>query len=145
MTTEITEEPTCQKEGSSIDTCSLCGWKRYNTLPKTDHNYVVSRVIEPSCTQEGFTQYACTMCNQSYNTDYTEPTGHSYETTDVREATCTKEGYIKHKCSKCGKYEYEYTPKAEHKYTDKVVPPSSKEKGYTLHTCTVCRYSYKDN
>ena len=82
------------------------------------------------------------MCNQSYNTDYTEPTGHSYETTDVREATCTKEGYIKHKC---GKYEYEYTPKAEHKYTDKVVPPSSKEKGYTLHTCTVCRYSYKDN
>lgn len=68
------------------------------------------------------------MCTKGYTDDYIEPTGHSYETTDVREATCTKEGYIKHKCSKCGKYEYEYTPKAEHKYTDKVVPPSSKEK-----------------
>ena len=146
MTTEITEEPTCQKEGSSIDTCSLCGWKRYNTLPKTDHNYVVSRVIEPSCTQEGFTQYACTMCNQSYNTDYTEATGHSYEITRVvKEATCTEEGYIELRCSKCRDFKHENTPKAEHKYTDKVVPPSSKEKGYTLHTCTVCRYSYKDN
>lgn len=146
MTTEITEEPTCQKEGSSIDTCSLCGWKRYNTLPKTDHNYVVSRVIEPSCTQEGFTQYACTMCNQLYNTDYTEATGHSYEITRVvKEATCTEEGYIELRCSKCRDFKHENTPKAEHKYTDKVVPPSSKEKGYTLHTCTVCRYSYKDN
>ena len=120
--------------------------KEYNTLPKIDHNYVVSRVIEPSCTQEGFTQYACTMCKQSYNTDYTEATGHSYEITRVvKEATCTEEGYIELRCSKCRDFKHENTPKAEHKYTDKVVPPSSKEKGYTLHTCTVCRYSYKDN
>ena len=145
ITLEVFKEPTCTEEGWETNTCSVCGYTYNEKLPKLEHNYVVDSVLEPSCEYKGYTVYKCTMCTKGYTDDYIEPTGHSYETTDVREATCTKEGYIKHKCSKCGKYEYEYTPKAEHKYTDKVVPPSSKEKGYTLHTCTVCRYSYKDN
>ena len=145
ITSEVIIEPTCTLEGWETNTCSVCGYTYNEKLPKLEHNYVVDRVLEPSCEYKGYTVYKCTMCTKGYTDDYIEPTGHSYETTDVREATCTKEGYIKHKCSKCGKYEYEYTPKAEHKYTDKVVPPSSKEKGYTLHTCTVCGDTYKDN
>ena len=145
ITSEVIIEPTCTLEGWETNTCSVCGYTYNEKLPKLEHNYVVDHVLEPSCEYKGYTVYKCTMCTKGYTDDYIEPTGHSYETTDVREATCTKEGYIKHKCSKCGKYEYEYTPKAEHKYTDKVVPPSSKEKGYTLHTCTVCGDTYKDN
>ena len=145
ITSEVIIEPTCTLEGWETNTCSVCGYTYNEKLPKLEHNYVVDSVLEPSCEYKGYTVYKCTMCTKGYTDDYIEPTGHSYETTDVREATCTKEGYIKHKCSKCGKYEYEYTPKAEHKYTDKVVPPSSKEKGYTLHTCTVCGDTYKDN
>ena len=145
ITSEVIIEPTCTLEGWETNTCSVCGYTYNEELPKLEHNYVVDHVLEPSCEYKGYTVYKCTMCTKGYTDDYIEPTGHSYETTDVREATCTKEGYIKYKCSKCGKYEYEYTPKAEHKYTDKVVPPSSKEKGYTLHTCTVCGDTYKDN
>ncbi len=145
ITSEVFIEPTCTLEGWETNTCSVCGYTYNEKLPKLEHNYVVDSVLEPSCEYKGYTVYKCTRCTKGYTDDYIEPTGHSYETTDVREATCTKEGYIKYKCSKCGKYEYEYTPKAEHKYTDKVVPPSSKEKGYTLHTCTVCGDTYKDN
>ena len=32
-----------------------------------------------------------------------------------------------------------------HKYTEKVVEPTVTEQGYTLHTCSVCGDSYKDN
>ncbi len=33
----------------------------------------------------------------------------------------------------------------DHNYMDTVVPPTETEEGYTLHTCTVCGASYKDN
>ena len=32
-----------------------------------------------------------------------------------------------------------------HKYTDKIISPTYDEQGYTLHTCSQCGYSYKDN
>lgn len=35
--------------------------------------------------------------------------------------------------------------KNEHDYTLTVVQPSGGEQGYSLHTCTQCGYSYKDN
>ena len=31
-----------------------------------------------------------------------------------------------------------------HTYEDSIVPPTYDEGGYTLHTCSVCGYSYKD-
>lgn len=34
---------------------------------------------------------------------------------------------------------------SDHNYIDKIVNPTSTEKGYTLHTCSICSYSYKDN
>lgn len=33
----------------------------------------------------------------------------------------------------------------DHSYIETVVPPTETEEGYTLHTCTVCGSSYKDN
>ena len=35
--------------------------------------------------------------------------------------------------------------KEEHTFKDEVVDPTFDKGGYTLHTCTVCDYSYKDN
>lgn len=33
----------------------------------------------------------------------------------------------------------------DHEYEEKVTPPTCTEKGYTTHTCKICRHSYKDN
>ena len=67
---------------------------------------------------------------------------------DIRKtikATCTEGGCDRYTCIMCGTYYYTNTTKAKgHKYTTKVVKPTYAAKGYTLHTCSVCRKSYKD-
>lgn len=68
---------------------------------------------------------------------------HKYSEKVTKEPTCTKEGVKTYTCS-CGD-SYTKPIKAKgHKYKDKVVEPTKTEKGYTLHTCTVCGYEYKD-
>ncbi len=61
-------------------------------------------------------------------------------------STCQKEGTEVRKCNECHEIvESRPLEKAPHTYEDTVVPATPTEKGYTLHTCTVCTYSYKDN
>ncbi|MBO5153080.1 MAG: RICIN domain-containing protein [Eubacterium sp.] len=65
--------------------------------------------------------------------------------TTVKKAACTSEGSEQRKCSLCGKIETRTIKASGHKYTDKVIAPTTTKKGYTLHTCEKCGYSYKDN
>ncbi len=68
---------------------------------------------------------------------------HKYTSKVTKEPTCTKEGVKTYTCS-CGD-SYTKPIKANgHKYKDSVVAPTKTAKGYTLHTCTVCGYEYKD-
>ena len=52
------------------------------------HDYR-SEVTEPTCEAGGFTTYTCTLCGDSYMSDYTDPVDHSYE--DGRCKWCGKE------------------------------------------------------
>ena len=63
----------------------------------------------------------------------------------VNKATCTTDGSEQRICSICGKTETRTTKATGHKYTDKVVEPTTAQQGYTLHTCTNCGHSYKDS
>lgn len=65
--------------------------------------------------------------------------------TTIKKATCAADGSEKRTCSICGKAESRALKATGHKYTDKVVAPTTTQKGYTLHTCTNCGSSYKDN
>ena len=60
-------------------------------------------------------------------------------------ATCTTDGAEQRICSLCRKNETRTIKATGHKYTNKTIAPTSTTKGYTLHTCSVCGYSYKDN
>ena len=42
------------------------------------HDYR-SEVTEPTCTEQGYTTYTCTLCGDSYVSDYTDPVDHVYE------------------------------------------------------------------
>ncbi len=69
---------------------------------------------------------------------------HSYTSTVTKQATCTATGTKTFKCS-CGDT-YTETIKAKgHSYKTTVVAPTETDKGYTLHKCSACSYSYKDN
>ena len=63
----------------------------------------------------------------------------------TEEATCTTTGTKTRACTVCGKVETVTIAKTAHKYVNTVVKPTYTVQGYTLHTCSVCGYSYKDN
>ena len=63
----------------------------------------------------------------------------------TKRATCTTDGTEQRICSLCRKTETRTVKATGHKYTNKTIAPTSTTKGYTLHTCSVCGYSYKDN
>ena len=65
--------------------------------------------------------------------------------TVTKKATCTVKGTEQRKCNLCGKIETRSINATGHKYVNKTIAPTSTTKGYTLHTCSVCGYSYKDN
>ena len=62
------------------------------------HEYVEGSVHAPTCTAEGYTEYICTLCGESYPDNYTECAKHTYSEV-VIEPTCTHEGYTTHFCT----------------------------------------------
>lgn len=65
--------------------------------------------------------------------------------TVTKKATCTASGTEQRKCSVCGKVESRTVKATGHNYINKVIEPTATQQGYTLHICSACGYSYKDN
>ena len=62
------------------------------------------------------------------------------------EPTCVDEGKKTRVCNTCTKSEEAViSPTGKHTYSKQVVLPTYDEQGYTIYTCEVCNYSYKDD
>jgi hypothetical protein len=48
------------------------------STPPCEHEYGEGVVTDPTCTEEGYTTYTCTICGGSYKDNETEATGHTY-------------------------------------------------------------------
>ena len=141
----ITKQPTCTSEGTKTKTCTQCGATVTETIAKLSHSYTTT-VVAPTCTANGYTLHKCSVCGTSYKDSTTKATGHSYGNSVVtKQATCTSEGTAIKTCTKCNATVTETIPKTSHKYADTVVAPTCTAGGYTLHKCSVCGTSYKDN
>ena len=102
--------------------CSSCGeiLVHQEIIPVHVHSYNAV-VMDPTCTEDGYTTYTCTVCNDSYTSDYTDAIGHVDENNDhycdicevqvsshnyvhvgTIPGTCTKIAYDVIKCSICG-------------------------------------------
>ena len=46
-------------------------------VPACEHNYE-SAVTAPTCTEGGYTTHTCSLCGNTYKSDYTDATGHTY-------------------------------------------------------------------
>ncbi len=68
----------------------------------TEHIHSYSEtVVKPTCTQKGYTTYAC-ACGFSYNDNYTNTTAHTFgEWTTVTAPSAGKTGKAVRKCSVC--------------------------------------------
>ena len=105
-----------------------------------------SVVVEPTCTEKGYTIHTCSRCGDNYKDSYVNAKGHSYGEWQVEEEpSCTVMGSKYHICDKCDDKEYDTIPAKGHQYTDVVVDPTCTEQGYTIHTCSVCQHTKKDS
>ena len=138
-------QPPQEEEPSGGDGEENAGGEETDGTPHV-HTYEFT-VTLPTCTEQGYTTYTCTACGDSYIDDYVPANGHTEgEWFRYSAPTCTQEGEMRLCCNVCGEVLGKTAvEKNEHDYTLTVVQPSGGEQGYSLHTCTQCGYSYKDN
>ncbi len=114
------------------------------SLFKCSHKNIFDRVVEATCTEDGYTEHTCEGCGEVTVDTTVSKLGHQY-TERVVAPTCAAEGYTEHTCVRCGdSYKDVPTQKVAHPYKNIVVSPTCAAEGYTEHTCTVCGDSYKD-
>ncbi len=143
-TSKVTKPATCITEGIKTFTCS-CGDSYTETIPKTAHSYKAT-VVAPTCTAKGHTLHTCSVCENSYKSNEKAVVAHKFSSwTTTKQATCTATGSQKRTCSVCRKTETKSIETTGHKYTTTAVKPTYDAQGYTLHKCSICGASYKDN
>ena len=138
---------TCTEDGRTAELkCLTCGTitQVSEVIPATGHDYQIEKVVDRTCTTEGYTVYTCANCRDTYNANIVLPTGHNYIVTEDVAATCTTGGYKRYSCTNCGDT-----------YTDDVVealghdiiihlarPSTCIEKGWDEYqTCSRCDYN----
>ena len=140
-------KPTCTSAGVQEQKCS-CGATKTRETAALGHSWGGwATATKPTCTAQGVEQRTCSRCSKA-ETRYITALGHNYssEWTIDKQATCSAEGSKSRHCTRCdAKTEVTAIAKIAHTYTSKVVKPTLTQQGYTLHTCSVCGYSYKDN
>ncbi len=95
-----------QDNGVEINTHKIAS---DGTETEINHIYVAT-IIAPTCTEQGFTLYTCSNCDDNYKADYTEATSHADENQDGS-------------CDACGEVlEQPETPTDPEEPTDPEVP-----------------------
>ena len=136
-------QPGCETPGSTaIFTCSNgCGkTEGGDPISATGHNYV-SSVIDPTCTDQGYTSHTCTNCGDSYANNYIAPNGHSFGNWYVdKEATCVSKGSERRDCENCTYCESKEIAAKGHAWDNGIVTkePTEDGSGTKVFTCNTC-------
>ena len=142
-------------------TCTEIGWEEYDAcqregctyttkveIPALKHKLVHHDAKAPTCTETGWEEYdTCSRCDYTTKVELLA-LNHDLVHHDAKAPTCTEIGWDEYDA--CQREGCDYTTKVEipapgHDYTEKVVKPTCKKGGYTLHTCKKCNDSYKDH
>ena len=131
------EDGVCQNDNShqcpghnfdpETDICSIC------KLGCNHESWTAGEVVEPTCTEDGYTVYTCDLCHKEKHDDIVPTAGHSW-----KDATCT----TPKTCSACGATEggtLDHTP-GEAQKENEVLPTCVNGGSYDLVIrCTVCK------
>ena len=115
-------EATCSQIGWNEHTgCANCGGEKtdYVEIPKAEHSWKLRKTVKPTCQENGFEIWQCTVCGETEERNITEKLEHTMVVVPAREATCDLVGWNEHKdCSVChgNKIGYEEIPALGHKY-----------------------------
>ena len=134
------ETPVSASDTVNVETRTLY---RYLQADMGAHDYQ-TEVVNPTCTEQGYTIYICKVCGDTYTSDFVNAKGHSYGAWyHIQEPTCIEKGIQRHDCGVCNHYETQTIPPNGHKHIALVIEPTCVEMGYTTHVC-VCGDSHVD-
>ena len=106
----------------------------YNTphSQSSKHHDFVATTVDPTCTEEGYTDYECRYCGKTKQDGFTDPLGHDWKY-DHDDTTSGADSQHYQVCKRCN----------EKGITENCrFDLATTETG--THTCTVCGHSYTD-
>lgn len=114
------------------------------------HRYLTTKT-NFNCETGGTRRYECADCDYYYTEDMAASGKHNLTMVPnaaAANATCTASGKAYQICTKCNyaaNVDDPAKPPLGHNYESSTVAPTATEQGYTLHKCSRCGDSYKDN
>ena len=134
-------KPTCDNDGYTKFTCSVCGDSYSKVINATGHKYN-DKIVSASCDKGGYTLHTCENCGDIYKDNFTSPLGHDYTSQTVKPA-CETDGEKTFTCTRCGDTYTEVIKTKGHVYKRTVVAADCETDGYTLVECMECHDSFK--
>ncbi len=141
---EVTQEATCETEGTRVQKCTVCGETLASeSIAKTGHTPGEWEVTqEATCETEGTRVQKCTVCGETLASESIAKAGHTPGEWEVtQEATCETEGTRVQKCTVCGEtLASESIAKAGHTpgEWESVVTATCQTPGVQVQKCTAC-------
>lgn len=104
------------------------------------HDYVAVITL-PTCTEQGYTTYTCSVCGDSYVSDYTEPLGHSYGAWEIYsytedEFSCTLKRVCAHDPTHTEIYQLPSLNEVDYVYTE-IQPATCEVSGSAQYAFTL--------
>ena len=140
--TSETTKPTCDKLGSTSNTCLLCDEVFVTDVVLPHGHEFKATTIPASCDEPGYDIHRCSICGVEYKSNYTLTPGHALGITEIP-PTCNSEGYKRAECQAC-EYEfiYDVTAPTGHTFTEiRNTVSAQNQVGSTTYTCH-CGFSY---
>ena len=96
-------EATCTESGIQTRYCTICGLSEQKVIPPLGHHYELIDTVLPTCEEQGYNEYRCTHCSDTYRTDLTDVLPHTPVHVRDETPTCTSVGWQIWECKVCGK------------------------------------------
>ncbi len=135
--------PTCEREGYTLHTCSCGESYKDSYTSKLDHDYVETVITEPSCGVSGTGVLKCNGCGDETNVFYPALT-HNYTSELTKEATCTEPGIMTYTCQNCNDSYITYIYSTHNIVEQGRTEPTCTVDGKIVYGCTKCEYTYEE-
>lgn len=137
-------EASCTEHGQITYTCECGATLLTCQTPLAEHTLVAGDVVEPTCTEQGYTVYRCIVCEvYEQNGDFVEALGHKTEVRGAYPATCAAKGFSGDQvCTVCEtvvKKGSSIKATGNHNWAGTITKqPTADEQGIMTLTCSVC-------
>lgn len=104
--------------------------------------YILTKIIDPTCIEDGYSLYICISCGQQERKDYTSNGLHNYNSYYV-EPTCTKSGGVYNYCIYCNlSYITDEVRPLLHDFSTSIkIYPTCTSDGTRYYECSRCGFN----